>query len=99
MLSRRALLMSAAASAAFPTLGRTQSSSPPEREAPAPTVLRIERRSIEVNGKSASVYGIRQPNGTFGIRTEVGSRFRVRLENRIDEPSLIHCHGGVSPCQ
>jgi FtsP/CotA-like multicopper oxidase with cupredoxin domain len=99
MLSRRALLMSAAVSAAFPTLGRTQSRSAPEREPPAPTVLRIERRSIEVNGKSASVYGIRQPNGTFGIRTEVGSRFRVRLENRIDEPSLIHWHGLTPPWQ
>jgi len=61
--------------------------------------LRIERRSIEVNGKPASVLGVRQPDGTFGIRTEVGKRFRVRLENRIEEPSLIHWHGLTPPWQ
>jgi FtsP/CotA-like multicopper oxidase with cupredoxin domain len=60
-------------------------------------VLRLQRRSIEVNGKPASVFGIQQPDGTFGIRTEVGKRFRVRVENRIDEPSLIHWHGLTPP--
>ena len=63
----------------------------------APTILRLERRDIEVNGKTASVYGIRQPNGTFGITTEVGKPFRVRVENGIDEPSLIHWHGLTPP--
>ena len=54
----------------------------------APTVLRIERRDIEVNGKPASVLGIRQPDGTVGITTDVGKPFRVRVENHIEEPSL-----------
>ena len=62
-------------------------------------MLRLERRTIEVNGKPASVFGIRQPDGTFGIRTEVGKRFRVRVENQIDEPSLIHWHGLTPPWQ
>ena len=65
----------------------------------APAVLRIERRGIEVNGKSASVLGIRQPGGAFGITTEVGKRFRVRVENHIEEPSLIHWHGLTPPWQ
>jgi FtsP/CotA-like multicopper oxidase with cupredoxin domain len=102
MLSRRAFLLSTvAASAALPTLARSQTapqassggSSGPQ------TVLRLERRSIEVNGKPASVFGIQQPDGTFGIRTQVGKRFRVRVENRIDEPSLIHWHGLTPPWQ
>jgi FtsP/CotA-like multicopper oxidase with cupredoxin domain len=63
----------------------------------APTVLRLERRTIEVSGKSASVFCIRQPNGTFGITTEVGKPFRVRVENHIEEPSLIHWHGLTPP--
>jgi FtsP/CotA-like multicopper oxidase with cupredoxin domain len=63
----------------------------------APTVLRLERRTREVNGKSASVFCIRQPNGTFGITTEVGKPFRVRVENHIEEPSLIHWHGLTPP--
>jgi FtsP/CotA-like multicopper oxidase with cupredoxin domain len=95
MLSRRAFLVSAAAASTATTLARAQ----PNAEKAPSTVLRIERRSIEVNGKPASVLGVRQPDGTFGIRTEVGKRFRVRLENRIEEPSLIHWHGLTPPWQ
>ena len=65
----------------------------------APTVLRIERRDIEVNGKIASMLRIRQPDGTIGITTEVGKPFRVRVENHIEEPSLIHWHGLTPPWQ
>ena len=96
MLSRRSLLAGgAAALAAPPIFARAQNST--DSAAAAPTILRLERRDIEVNGKSASVYGIRQPNGTFGLTTEVGKPFRVRVENRIDEPSLIHWHGMTPP--
>jgi FtsP/CotA-like multicopper oxidase with cupredoxin domain len=96
MLSRRALLAgSAAALATPPILARAQSST--DTAAAAPTILRLERRDIEVNGKTASVYGIRQPNGTFGVTTKVGKPFRVRVENGIGEPSLIHWHGLTPP--
>ena len=72
MLSRRAFVLSAAAtSTAAAALARSQAV-PQARGETAPTVLRLERRSIEVNGKSASVFGIRQPDGSFGIRTRVG---------------------------
>jgi FtsP/CotA-like multicopper oxidase with cupredoxin domain len=98
MLSRRAFLLSTlAASTALPDLARSQTV--PRGDGAAPTVLRLERRSIEVNGKAASIFGIRQPNGTFGIRTDVGKRFRVRVENGIDQPSLIHWHGLTPPWQ
>ena len=98
MLSRRAFLLSTlAASTALPDLARSQTV--PRGDSAPPTVLRLERRSIEVNGKPASVFGIRQPDGTVGIRTEVGKRFRVRVENRINEPSLIHWHGLTPPWQ
>jgi FtsP/CotA-like multicopper oxidase with cupredoxin domain len=60
-------------------------------------VLRVERRSLEVNGKPASVFGISQPDGTQGIVTRLGARFLVRLENKISEPSLIHWHGLTPP--
>jgi FtsP/CotA-like multicopper oxidase with cupredoxin domain len=96
MLSRRALLAGGvAALAAPPILARAQNST--DSAAAAPTILRLERRDIEVNGKTASVYGIRQPNGTFGVTTEVGKPFRVRVENGIGEPSLIHWHGLTPP--
>jgi FtsP/CotA-like multicopper oxidase with cupredoxin domain len=95
MLSRRAVLAGGvAALAAPPVLARAQSST---GGAAPPTILRLERRDIEVNGKTASVYGISQPDGTFGLTTEVGKPFRVRVENGIGEPSLIHWHGLTPP--
>src|SRR5215510_10046730 len=96
MLSRRAFLLSALAASTTSTLARAQAA--PQTSAQL-TVLRIARRSIEVNGKPASVLGIRQPDGTFGIRTQVGNRFRVRVENTLNEPSLIHWHGLTPPWQ
>ncbi|HZZ25200.1 MAG TPA: multicopper oxidase family protein [Roseiarcus sp.] len=96
MLSRRAVIAGGvAALAAPPILARAQNST--DSAAAAPTILRLERRNIEVNGKTASVYGIRQPNGTFGITTEVGKPFRVRVESGIGQPSLIHWHGLTPP--
>src|SRR5947209_9836632 len=99
MLSRRAFLLSALAASTASTLARAQPAPQTGVSSAQPTLLRIERRSIEVNGKSASVLGIRQPDGTFGIRTQVGNRFRVRVENTLNEPSLIHWHGLTPPWQ
>ena len=96
MLSRRALLVSGVAALTAPPLpARAQNST--DSAGAAPTILRLERREIEVNGKPASGYGIRQPNGTFGITTDVGKPFRVRVENGIGEESLIHWHGLTPP--
>ena len=88
--SRRAVMTSALAAAAATTATAFADETPV-------TILQLQRRSIDVNGKSASVYGIRQPNGTAGVTTSVGKRFRVRVENQIDAPSLIHWHGMAPP--
>jgi len=102
MLSRRMVLMGALAASASLRL-TAQAQNPPvggtEGNAGPRTVLQLQRRSIEVNGKPASVYGIQQPDGTFGLTTDVGKPFHVRVENRIDEPSLIHWHGLTPPWQ
>ena len=96
MLSRRTLIAGgAAALAAPPIFARAQNST--EGADAARTILRLERRTIEVNGRAASVYGIRQPDGTFGLKTEAGRPFHVRVENGISEPSLIHWHGLTPP--
>src|SRR6516165_1051443 len=99
MLSRRMVMMGAlAASAGLPAV--TQAQNPRTGGDAGPlTILRLQRRNIEVNGKPASVYGIQQPDGTFGITTEVGKPFRVRVENGIGQPSLIHWHGLAPPWQ
>ena len=101
MLSRRTLLLSAVASSAATTLARSPIA-PPANAAEGntpPTVLRLERRSIEVNSKPASIFTISQPDGTAGITTRSGAQFRVRVENKINEPSLIHWHGLTPPWQ
>jgi FtsP/CotA-like multicopper oxidase with cupredoxin domain len=102
MLSRRTVIMGAlAASASFRPIAQAQNppAGGPDGNVAPRTILQLQRRSIEVNGKPASVYGIRQPDGTFGIIADVGKPFRVRVENRIDEPSLIHWHGLTPPWQ
>ena len=102
MLTRRTVITGAlAASASFPSIAQAQN--PPaggqDGNALPRTILQLQRRNIAVNGKPASVYGIRQPDGTLGITTDVGKPFRVRVENGIDEPSLIHWHGLTPPWQ
>jgi FtsP/CotA-like multicopper oxidase with cupredoxin domain len=101
MLSRRRFLLSAVATPAATKLAYAQTESPASTDvskAP-PTVLRLERRGIDVNGKPSSVFRISQPDGTSGIVTQSGARFRVRVENKIGEPSLIHWHGLTPPWQ
>ena len=102
MLSRRTAIIGAlAASTRFPTIALAQNPSggAPDGNATPRTILQLQRRNIVVNGKSASVYSVRQPDGISGITTDVGKPFRVRVENKIDEPSLIHWHGLTPPWQ
>ncbi|WP_199189442.1 multicopper oxidase family protein [Trinickia dabaoshanensis] len=59
--------------------------------------LAVVRRTIEVNGRPASVYGIRQPDGTPGIRLREGDTFNVVLHNETADPTNIHWHGLTPP--
>jgi FtsP/CotA-like multicopper oxidase with cupredoxin domain len=101
MLSRRTFFMSTASAAAATTFAdsRIGLGANADQNGASPTVLRLERRAIEVKGKPASVFAISQPDGTSGISTRVGAQFRVRVENRISKPSLIHWHGLTPPWQ
>lgn len=90
MLTRRNLLLNASALVvAAPRLSFAQ-------VAP-PTILKLRRRTIEVNGKPASLLGIERDGGVQGVTTHVGDRFRVRVENELNEPSLVHWHGLTAP--
>jgi FtsP/CotA-like multicopper oxidase with cupredoxin domain len=90
-----------AASASFRSIAQAENppAGEPDGNASPRKILRLQRRNIVVNGQPASVYGIPQPDGTFGITTDVGKPLRVRVENAIDEPSLIHWHGLTPPWQ
>lgn len=98
IMSRRQFL---ASTAAIGALGAVPSLLIPTRPAWAATAATIQAdtRVIEVKGRAATVFGLTQPDGTHGIVTEVGQRFRVRLENRLAQETLIHWHGLTPPWQ
>ncbi len=62
-----------------------------------PVDLTMARRTIEVNGRAVSVYGLLQPDGTRGIVAQAGGDFAVNLINQLGEPTLIHWHGLTPP--
>lgn len=99
MLTRRSAMLSALAACVIaPHRVWAQPAAAANGEDTAPvTILRVQRRSIEINGKPASVLGIRQPDGTPGLVKEVGEQFRVRVENELGVPTLIHWHGLTPP--
>jgi len=96
--SRRQVLASAAAASALAAIPSLLIPARPARAA-AVTTIRVDTRVIEVKGRAATVFGLTQPDGTHGLVTEVGQRFRVRLENRLAEETLIHWHGLTPPWQ
>jgi FtsP/CotA-like multicopper oxidase with cupredoxin domain len=73
---------------------RTQTAAASKRPA---TVLRAAKRTIDVNGKSASVFGLLRENGSPGISMLAGQDFGVALTNNVSEPTLVHWHGLTPP--
>ncbi len=86
--SRRGFLAASAACAALPAIARAQ--------APVP-MLRAETRVIDVDGRAASVFGLRNDADRQGIVLDPGQRFRLRLANDLAEPTIIHWHGQIPP--
>ena len=90
-LSRRSFGILSASAATLPALVRSSRADAP------PLALTAERRILEVNGKSAHVFGLRGPNGETGLTLAPGERFRVDLANRAGTPTIVHWHGQVPP--
>jgi FtsP/CotA-like multicopper oxidase with cupredoxin domain len=64
-----------------------------------PTLLQAVKRVIDVNGKAANVFGITRDGNHPGLILDAGSTFDIALENRINEPTLIHWHGLTPPSE
>jgi len=60
-------------------------------------VLRLESRTIDVNGRPATRYRVVQSSGAWGLTLDQGEMFDVRLENRLSVPSSVHWHGMNPP--
>ncbi len=67
--------------------------SPQEKPASPPTAIQATKRTLDINGKAASVMGLLQPNGTQGMSCVVNDPFAVILENKLSVPTAIHWHG------
>lgn len=96
-LSRRQLLASTGSALVGTMLMPNFSARAATAAGSEPIRLLVESRVIEVNGKAAKVFGLHRPDRLPGIRAVSGSRFRVRLENRSSEPTLVHWHGLLPP--
>jgi FtsP/CotA-like multicopper oxidase with cupredoxin domain len=64
-----------------------------KEQAPTVATLQAMMRTIEINGKPATVMGLQQPNGTQGLSSTVNHLFNVVLENKLSVPTAIHWHG------
>lgn len=60
-------------------------------------LLTVSRRTLEVKGKAASVFGITGPGGKPGLEMLLGERFNVRLQNDTDIETIVHWHGLTPP--
>lgn len=58
-------------------------------------LVKVESRTIEVNGKAAKVFGVVGPGGRSGIFANEGDRFRGTLLNASGEPLQMHWHGQI----
>jgi FtsP/CotA-like multicopper oxidase with cupredoxin domain len=57
------------------------------------TKVRATMRTLQINGKAATLMGLEQPNGKQGLSLEVNRPFDVLLENKLSVPTAIHWHG------
>lgn len=55
--------------------------------------LQAVTRTLDIDGKPATVMGLLQPNGIQGLESAVNQPFRVVLENKLSLPTAIHWHG------
>jgi FtsP/CotA-like multicopper oxidase with cupredoxin domain len=65
--------------------------------ATAPTILAIQEKTINVDGKDTIVYTIEQPDGTWGYHGTKGQDFNVIVKNETKVPTAIHWHGLILP--
>ena len=94
---RRQFMQRLALGAAALGSGLPLSWASPARAQQTPIGLQITNRTIEVNGRSASVFGLVGPDGKPGLTLEAENPFDVSLANNSTEATLVHWHGLTPP--
>ena len=92
-ISRREFVASGGAFVGAALLGGRGSAYALSGSASEPTVMRAAMRSMEVNGKAATMMGLQQTNGKGGLSLAANQPFDVLLENKLPVPTAIHWHG------
>ena len=93
-MKRRQFLMSVAMGAtALSPLARVR----PASAANPAQKLSITKRTLDVNGRSASVFRLTDASGRPGLAADAGSTIDLQLANETSESTLIHWHGLTPP--
>ena len=95
--NRRQFLASTIAVASAGSLGSLLPAGGRHAFAATAISLTAERRVLDVKGRAASVFGIRQPSGIAGLALDPGERFLVNVSNQAGEDTVIHWHGQTPP--
>jgi len=91
-ISRRGFLAASASAALLPLVpARVRAATAPDR------TLVAEPRTIEVQGRAATVFGLRNAQGRSGLVIEPGERMAFTLTNALPEATSIHWHGQLPP--
>ncbi len=90
-LSRRGFLAASSAALAIAHLPRAAMA-----QAPVPLALSAATRTLDIDGRAATVFGLAGPVGQ-GLVLDPGQRFRVDLTNDLDVGTVIHWHGQIPP--
>jgi FtsP/CotA-like multicopper oxidase with cupredoxin domain len=90
-MNRRDFLTAALAGAAYASLPQSRALATPAAR------LEIGTRSLDVNGRAATVYSLLGPDGRSGLTLDAGADFDVVLRNGLAEETMIHWHGLTPP--
>ncbi|WP_118132969.1 multicopper oxidase family protein [Oceanicella sp. SM1341] len=90
-LSRRGFLAAGAAA-----IAAARMPGPAFAQGGAPISLSASTRTLDIDGRAATVFGLAGPGGQ-GLVLDPGQRFRIDLANDLDIETIIHWHGQVPP--
>ena len=91
LMSRRGFLAASSACAASFVLPRFASGQATSLALTATT------RTLDIDGRAATVYGLINAVGGSGLLLDPGQRFRVDLTNNLDVETIVHWHGQIPP--